>query len=483
MQQISPQDAQFLYMESPNNLTHATLVSLFDPTTAPQGEVTFDDIAAHIKSRQDTSALFTRRLHHVPLELDYPYWVDDEHFDIDNHLRRSQLAAPGDWQQFCLEISRYHSSALDMRRPPWEMNIIEGLDRIDGLPANSYAIATKIHHVAVDGASVIKFLAALQDSDALGTRVVEPSTETRSTHKAPGVGDMIKRALSNNLVAPIRVTDVLLRSAPLVRRAARETLGALASGKSTVPETRFSGTVSPNKTVDATSFSLNDFKSISKLVDKAKINDVVLAVCSGGLRRYLQHHNDLPDDSLIAWVPINRRPGTSQVSTGEDPGNNLSAMTTAIHTNISDPLHRLRAIVRSTADSKEARSGTSVRLMADITRNVASSTQLAAAKLAVKTKFGSACNVFISNVPGDQEQRYMNGARIAGNLAIAPLSDGMGLFIGVLSYNGRISFTITSSRELLPDSERLVECLRAAYTELMFLADPEHSEKEKDQWF
>ena len=131
MDQLNPQDAQFLYLESEDNLTHITTISIFDQSTAPgEGVVRFRDILDHVESRLHMSPLFKRRLVHVPLELDFPYWVDDEHFDLEYHVRHGRLPEPGDWRQFCIHMARYHSRPLDMRRPLWEMYVVEGLSLI-----------------------------------------------------------------------------------------------------------------------------------------------------------------------------------------------------------------------------------------------------------------------------------------------------------------------------------------------------------------
>ena len=171
MDQLSPQDSQFLYMESEDNLTHVTSISVFDQSTVPGGKVVrFKDILAHIEGRLHMSPLFKRRLVHVPLELDFPYWIDDEHFDLEYHVTHGRLPEPGDWRQFCIHMARYHSRPLDMNRPLWEMFVVEGLDNIDGLPKGSYAIATKIHHAAVDGTAIIDFFGAMADIDNKGNR-------------------------------------------------------------------------------------------------------------------------------------------------------------------------------------------------------------------------------------------------------------------------------------------------------------------------
>lgn len=165
MQQLNPQDAQFLYIETGNNLTHVMGVNIFDPSTAPGGKVRFKDIIEHVESRLEYSQVFKRRLMRLPYDFDHPYWVEDEFFDVEHHMFHSRLPEPGDWRQFCIHLARHFSRPMDMNRPLWDMYVIEGLDRIEGIPKGSYAIATRVHHAAIDGASAMHFFSALSDID------------------------------------------------------------------------------------------------------------------------------------------------------------------------------------------------------------------------------------------------------------------------------------------------------------------------------
>lgn len=467
MQQLSAQDAQFLYMESPDNLAHVTAVYIYDPSTAPTGKVRFKDIIHHVQSRLHASPIFTRKLIRVPLELDYPYWVDDELFNIEFHIRHGRLPEPGDWRQFCIHMARYHSQPVVLQRPPWEMYVVEGLDNIRGLPPGCYAIAIKIHHAAVDGTSAVQFFGALSDIDPEGTPALDPESETFEPAARPTLPEMFGRAVFNNLTSPVRMFDTLLRSAPALYQAFQNRFRP-DDDDAGVPYTRFNVPVSAHKMFDATIFNLEDFKTIRQAVDDATINDVVLAVCSGGLRSYLQEHNELPDRSLVAWVPINARQrelGAAGDSTG---GNRITAMTARIFTDIADPLLRLREIVKTTRRSKEAKAGLSARLMTDLTQHVPAATQLLAGRLVLRAGMAPRlCNLLISNVPGPQIPLYMNGAKTLRSYGLAPLVNGMGLFVATLSYNGQISFCVTSTREILPDVEFLITCFERSLEELL----------------
>ena len=469
MEQLSPQDAQFLYIESEHNLAHVTSVSIFDPGTVPGGRtVRFKDIIAHVASRLEPNPMLRRKLVHVPLELDYPYWVDDDYFDIEYHMRHGRLPAPGDWRQFCIHLARYHSRPLDMNKPLWEVFVVEGLDNIEGLPPGCYAVAIKIHHAAVDGASMTRFLLSLVDIDNKGTPAMPLDTAEATESPRPSLRAMARRAASNNLRSPARIADAILRNTPGIYESAKRAFEKRKEKGPTVPDTRFNGEVSPHKMFDAVEFDLDDFKAIRKLVPGCTINDVVLTVCAGGLRHYLMHHGELPNDPLVAWVPINARAGGAADT--DAPGNNITAMTTPIFTDEANPARRLEQVYESTRLSKEAKSGLSARLMTDITRHVPAATQVLVSRLVLQTGVAArVCNLFVSNVPGPQMPLYMNGAQQVGSYGMAPLGEGMGLFIATPSYNGKMYFNAISTREIMSDIRYFIECLELSMNELLTL--------------
>ena len=467
MVQLSPQDAQFLYFESEDNHIQVTAVAIFDPSTVPGGKVVrFKQILAHIEKRLHVSPLFKRRLVRVPLELDFPYWADDENFDLEYHVQHARLPKPGDWRQLCIQLSRFHARQLDMTRPLWEMLVISGLDNVEGLPKDCYAIATKLHHAAADGTSILNFYRGLVDIDNKGTPAVPLDVVAESSGERPGLLGMAGRAVFNAVRSPIGMTDAVLRSAPTLYRLAQQALSSKREPSTPVPDTRFNCNASPHKMFDATSFELDDLKAVRKAVPGSTINDVVLCICAGALRKYLLHHKELPAESLVAWVPINARPATGNAPEA-DAGNRITAMTTRIFTDISHPLKRLRRIYQSTRRSKEARSGVSARLMTDLSQHVPAATLVTAGRLVLRAGMAAnICNLFVSNVPGPQVPMYMNGAKQIATYGIAPLVDGMGLFIATPSYNGKITFNVTSTRETLPDIRYFIECIEASLAAL-----------------
>ena len=409
----------------------------------------------------------------MPLELDYPYWIDDEHFDIEYHIRHGRLPHPADWRQLCIHIARFHSRPLDMQRPPWEMYVIEGLDNVEGIPKGSYALVTKLHHAAADGMAIVNFMGGLLDLDTQGTPALPVKHKvTSARYEKPTPFQMSARGMINTVRSPMKIADTLYRYAPAIVRTVRDRFNdTQEEAKRSVPRTRFNLETSPHRVFDATNFALADFKPIRRLAEGSTINDIVLSVCSGALRKYLIHHKELPTESLKAFVPINVRPGKGKVAESDQPGNNISTMAPSLFTDIEDPVERLQAVHEETKNQKATKKGLSARLMTDVTRHVPASTQLLAARLLMSSEAaGRMTNVCISNVPGYQVPVYMNGAKMLWNMGLGPLGDRMGLFIGVTSYNGLVSFNPVSCRRTMPDIDFFVECLRDSFEELKIAA-------------
>ena len=470
MQQLSAQDAQFLYMETNKSLSHVTAVAILDPATAPSGEVRFKQIIDHVQSRIHTSDIYQRRIYHVPLELDYPYWIDDEHFDIEYHIRHGRLPHPSDWRQFCIHLARFHSRPLDMQRPPWEMYVIEGLDNLPDIPKGCYAVATKIHHAAADGMMMLNFFNGLMDIDNQGNNAASGKRRVTSKRfERPTFFQMSARGIISNLRAPMKVANTMMRYAPNMMKAARQNLGNTPDEpRPSIPHTRFNLETSPHRVFDSTQpIALDDCKPIRNAVAGATINDIVLCICAGALRKYLGHHKELPSESLRAYVPVNARASKTGADEADQAGNNITTISPLLYTNISDSIERLTAIQAETKEQKATRKGFSTRLLTDITQHLPANTQQIAARLVMRSEMaGRMTNLCISNVPGPQLPVYMNGARAVRQMGLGPLADRMGLFIAVSSYCGNLVLSVTSCRRTMPDIDFFIQCIQDSFTEL-----------------
>ena len=464
LKQLSAQDAQFLYTQTANNLTHIMGVYIYDPATAPGGFVRFKDIIRHVESRVDTSPLFKRRLHRLPFDMDHPYWVEDEHFDIEAHMSHARLPEPGDWRQFCIAVARWFSKPMDMNRPLWDIYIIEGLDRIPGIPKGSFAMLHRVHHAAVDGASGAHAFIAMSDIDAKGTPAIAEPPPVEELGKAPSSAETLSRAWSASMQSPVKFMNALMKMSPAIVASARKSIaeGGMTAG---VPETRFNVPVGPHKMFDATTVALADVAEIRKKVPGATVNDVVLTTVGGALRKYLAKHKELPKDSLVAVAPINLRGKGGKASS---PGNQVSAMSVPVRTDLAGPLERLAAVRDYTVEAKEAKAGVSARIMTDLSQHIPGATMAAVARLVTSERFAvRGTNLFISNVPGAQVPLYLAGAQLVQQHGMAPLANNMGLFVATPSYNGRIAFSIVCERSIMPDIAFFRECIDESFADLM----------------
>ena len=477
MRQLTSTDSAFVYLEGEGKHNHLTGVYIYDPSTATGGKIRFKEILQHVSSRIHRSPVFRQKLVRVPFNADYPYWVDDENFDIEFHVRHIALPQPGNWRQFCILIARLHSRPLDLARPVWEMTIVEGLDDIEGLPPGCFAMVIKYHHAAIDGATGIELLGALHDLSPKTPAVRDKSPW--QPQSVPSGADLLGRAALHNVRNPFRLTRSIISatvpalSQRLLKREQREPVNP-----DPVPDTRFNRRVSPHRAFEGRSFALSEIRAIKNAVPGTTVNDVVLAICSGALRHYLEAKKELPEHSLVAAVPISTRPEGDTT-----PGNQLTAMMCPLQSQVADPLARLKAISAATHQAKETANAVGARQMTDIQQHIPSSTLALAGRLVnglalgVRTRF---CNCVVTNVPGPQQPLYLKGARLLSSWGCGPVIDGVGLLILATSYDGKMFLSASSCREIMPDPDLFSRCLQQSFDELhATVAEPSGSSRKK----
>jgi len=470
MRQLRAEDARFVYAETGHANSNITLVYIYDPSTAPGGRVRFKGLLKYIESRLHLSPVFRQRLLRVPLDLDHPYWIEDERFDLEYHVRHVALPDPGDWRQFCIQASRIHARPLDLTRPLWELYLVEGLDSFLDLPPDSFAILTKIHHAAIDVKAGAEITTLLHDTTQQPPHPEPP--EPWFPESPPGGLSLLARAALHNAVQPLLVAAPLTRALRRVAPAVLGSLGELLLHPERLPITRFNSEVSPHRVFETRRFTLEEFKRIRSLVPGATINDAVLAVCGGALRRYLQTHDELPGPSLVAIAPLSIR--NADRSAGSQAG--LSLLRVPLGTEIEDPVRRLRAVHRHTSNDEDVEQAVGAKELTDVTKHAPAATLAMSARLLAGSTLGlgqraplASCT--ITNVPGPAIPLYLNGARMTYFSAIMPISDGMGLVFSVTSYDGKIIISPTSCREQVPDPEFFALCIRESFQEYLELAN------------
>ncbi len=464
LKQLTGLDASFLYLETQNSPMHIGGLAIYDPSTAEGGAVGFKQIMDNVLRRADKVESFNNVLVEVPMRLDHPYWRSDGEFDPEFHIRHIALPKPGDWRQLCIQASRLHARPLDRARPLWEMYIVEGLDKIEGYPPGCFAVVSKMHHAAIDGASGIEIAAAIHDLDPDYDSRLDPKNVKEE--KEPSYMKLLLRSQLNNIKTPARVFEVAKNTVPGLAKA----VAGLARGRlkrvTDIPRTRFNTNVSPHRVFDAVEFDFSDVKQIKDSVPGVTVNDVALAICGGALRRYLEDKHELPNRSLVAMAPINIRT-KDQLGTA---GNQVAQMTVRVGSDIEDPIERLKSVNDGTASAKELTYAVGAKTMTDYSQFIPSTLTASAvrlySKLGLANRIKPAYNCVITNVPGPQVPLYFTGAKMLSNFALGPPIDGMGLFHGLGSYCGRFTISVSACREMMPDPAFYAQCLQASFDEL-----------------
>ncbi|GGO76689.1 WS/DGAT/MGAT family O-acyltransferase [Nonomuraea cavernae] len=501
MRQLTALDAQFLNVESATTAAHVAGLAILDPA---DGSVNRETLAALLLERLHLSPALSLRLVRVPFDLDRPYWAADPDFDIGNHLFEVTLPRPGDDRQLADEVARIHARRLDRAHPLWEMHLIHGL--ADGL----IGVYTKVHHAAIDGVSGAETLATLLDltpdtchatsgrSRRGATAAKAAKTPAKTPAKAvkaaagvpdgqeaagPGLVEMLAGAAVRTATHPVRALRAAVRAAgdldaiPLaatlpgakaIAQAARFVTGDRHHRpelpRLSAPRTPFNGPISARRHLSFGSVSLKDVKSIAR-AHGMSVNDIVMALCTSALRSWLMERDALPEQPLIAAVPVAVRTANAQ----DLVGNQISAMVAPMPTDIADPQARLRK-VGSTMNAAKRRfvtapAGWLLELCSLLPAPVTSVASPALFRLASAVP---PINLIISNVPGPQFPLYLCGGRILSYYPLSVLTDMTGgVNITCFSYDGMLDFGIVACPDRMDDVWGMLGHLRTALDELL----------------
>jgi len=468
MKQLGVLDAAFINLEQGNTPQHVGGLGIYDPSTAPGGFVRFKQVIANFEQRLSRLPLFRTRLVEVPGGLDRPYWVKDANFDVEFHLRHIALPEPGDWRQLCIQVARLHARPLDLSRPLWEAYIIEGLDKIPNMPEGSFAIYTKMHHSLVDGAGGSSFMAALHDlSPEPDPSLAGAEDEIKLVDRTPTSAELLGRATVNQVKNTLGlVSGAAGLTRDLGKFALKIARKEIPMPDVQAPKTRFNRSVGPHRVFDATDFPLAQFKAIKDSTG-VKLNDVALAIVGGALARYLESKGETPEASLVAGLPVNLR--TRRGETGDN--NQVGSIFASLHTDISDPIERLKAIHASTSEAKEF--GESSPMLDTIKLAGVFSPALTKAAASIWSERHLSrfiplnVSTVITNVPGPNFDLYCAGARLVKYHGLGVLTPGVGLFHTVFSQADRVNLSVLGDRDIIPDPAFYMECLMASYQELL----------------
>jgi WS/DGAT/MGAT family acyltransferase len=462
MQQLTGIDASFIYLETPRAPMHIGGVIFCRP---PHGGFDFRRYFDLIESRLHRSSVFRRRLITVPFGIDQPYWLEDPDFNLESHVHHMGLPAPGGWAELRRLVEHILSIPLDMRRPLWSFTFVEGLDGIDLLPKGSFALIHKLHHAAVDGMGGSDLLSAL--FDLTPDPPIDGSMDNWVPEMRPGPIGLLGKAYLNLLGHPKKIGRTIGAIAKGTWNLGKEVLvekQTLPTAPFRGPRTRFNSPISAQRVFGGVWLPLSDVKAIKHHVEGATVNDVVLAVCAGAVRGYLDDKDELPDKTLTAMVPISVR------DTVEGGGNQVSAMLVPLATDEQDALTRLGAIRESTVRTKEQSKAMGASTLTDAAQIVPFSLGAAAARLYSRMEIARYVrplfNLIITNVPGPRQTLYFGGGQLVGSMGMAPIIDGLGLILVITSYDDYLTISVTSCPDRLPDVEFFENCLRDSFVEL-----------------
>lgn len=459
LKSVSGMDATFLYTETPTSPMNIGSVVIIE------GSLDFETFKKTVHSRIHQFEKLRQRLVYVPFSIDYPYWVDDPNFDIDLHIKHIALPQPGSWKDLRKTASDIFSEPIDQNRPLWSMTFVEGLDNIPQVPKGSAAIISKIHHVAVDGVGGAGLLSLFLDFTPEKKEIPEPKP-FKPAPMPNEIGLMINSTLSfakDPLKLPKLVSSTLKATlkAGFFSRIQKTELPTVPFS---APHTPLNGIIAARRKWNSAILSLERILVLKNIMN-ATVNDVLLAICSGALRRYLKEKGKLPEKSLVAMVPISTRHKDK-----DDFDNQLSAMLVQIATHIEDPIARLEAIQENTNRGKTYQGAMGAKTLANMAEAIPFGIANQAARLYSKYKIAEmhkpVFNVAITNVPGPKIPLYINGHKMITVMGSAPIIDGMGLIITILSYDGHVTISPFSDVNSMPDLDEFTKYIRESANEL-----------------
>jgi diacylglycerol O-acyltransferase len=474
MERLTGQDAAFLYNETPSQHMHTLKIAILDASTGAT-DYSFERFAEELRQRLHLLPPMRRRVVFPPFQLHHPWWIEDPDFKLENHLRRAQLPAPGGRDQLDTLISEVASRPLDRRRPLWEIWMVEGLD------GERVAFVAKIHHAVADGVMAAYLLANVfePEPDRSGTDTGEEGNDTAVPPAEPWRPDPIPSSLLLLKLAVIDIWRLVLGFPALAGRTLRGQLAVRRRRRSGAigppapfsgPKLSFNRALTPHRIFVSAALSLNDARTV-KSAYGVTVNDVVLAICAGGLRTYLDERGELPHKPLVAAVPISTRPKTSPVR-----ANSASTLFTTLPVEMDDPVERLRIIHDVTSGSKEQFALLGPEMLEEWSEFTPPLPYSALMRLISRTRladrFRPAINLVVSNVPGPPQSLQVAGARLDSILSMGPILEGVGLNITVWSYLDQLNFGLVAVPEQLPDLRRLADMLGGALEELKKAAPP-----------
>ncbi|MDT5281717.1 MAG: diacylglycerol O-acyltransferase / wax synthase [Mycobacterium sp.] len=461
MERLSGLDASFLYLETAAQPLHVCSILDIDTSSMPGG-YTFDRLRDALGLRIKAMPEFREKLADNRFNLDHPVWVEDKDFDVDRHLHRIGLPSPGGRNELAEICGHIASLPLDRSRPLWEMWVIENIAGTDAHADDGgrLGVMTKVHHAGVDGVTGANLMSQLCSTEADAS----PPDPVDGPGDATGLEIAVSGALKY-ASRPLKLINVLpMTVSTVIDTVKRARSGLTMAAPFAAPQTAFNANVTGHRNIAYAQLDLEDIKTVKNHFG-AKVNDVVMALVSGVLRKFLHDRGELPENTLVAMVPVSvhdksDRPGRNQVS----------GMFSRLETNIEDPAERLKAITDANSVAKQHSSAIGATLLQDWSQFAAPAVFGIAMRVYASSRLSGARpvhNLVVSNVPGPQVPLYFLGSEVKAMYPLGPIFHGSGLNITVMSLTGKLDVGIVSCPELLPDLWDMADDFEVALNELL----------------
>ncbi len=456
MHKLSGMDATFLYMETDETPMHISSLMVCEP---PQkGENPYEALKAQIAARLHEIPSFHRKLKHTPFYIDHPVWITADIVDLDYHIKHACLPAPGNVEQLRMLIQGLHSVTLDRDRPLWQFYIIEGVeDKSLGIKKGSFAIYTKAHHASLDGGGGISAMDILSDREPV-PRPPLPKSKIQLYNETPGFFELLGNAYGRFIQQQADMLASLPALSKALGRLAKVTFAdskGILQSLQPAPKTRFNVRIKKQRAYGAQSLNLYEIINIAKKTETT-LNDVVLSICGGALRKYLEKHGELPKNSLIAGVPVSLR------ELGDTSNNNqVAGMNCAIGTDVEDPVKRLHTVHDHSNRAKKQLSAVRDVFPTDYSFFGAPVVMSSIAQMMNRTDIAnyipSPLNVAISNVPGPRRHVYFAGSKVLCFFPVSIATHGCALNITLQSYVDRLDFGLVACKLAVPDVQDIAD--------------------------
>lgn len=474
MEPMAGLDGAFISLQSRNTHLHVAAVLILDP---PEGKrslfspaTRYAQVRRVIEQRLHLVPPLRQRAVEVPLGLHHPVWVDDPGFELDDHLRRTNLPYPGGAQELDDLVADVMSRPLDPDRPLWEMLVVEGL------AGHRTALVAKIHHAILDGVSGASLLGAFLDLGPRSRPVPFP-IEPWEPAPLPSSARLLRHAAASLSRHPEVALGAVQRGLDAMVEVAAHNRQLAAAGQLpppapfSAPRTSINGTLSSQRRFATASLPMEDARLVRRVFGTT-VNDVLLAGVSGALARLLAQRGERPQRPLVALVPVSTRPKAPLPKAHHaELGNQVSGMLVSLATDIDDPVERLGTIARGAQVAKEQERLTGGRLLADMAEvsppAVVSRAMRWASGLGLFNRLPPLCNVVVSGVPGPEVDLWCAGSRVVGLYPVGPVANGVGLNVTAMSYRGTVQFGLLACRRLVPDVGELALLLDDALGELV----------------